>query len=392
MNILTVHNYYQLGGGEDTSHTAEMKLLRSRGHLVDEYVEDNHRIQELGLGRVSLRTIWSMETYRRIRDLLNRRHYDVILVHNYFPLVSPSLYYAAAKTKTPLIQFIHNYRLVCLNAYLFRDGKPCEDCIRTFFPLPGFLRRCYRNSRSASATVAAMLAVHRMLKTWERKVARYITLTEFASQKLIEGGIPAEKIAVRANFVYPDPGEGSGDGSYYVYVGRFSAEKGVNTMLEAWQQLPDTLQLKMIGTGELVEKAIRISEKMRNIEVVGALPQDEVLKILKEGKALIFPSLLYEGMPRTILEAFAAGTPVIASDRGAMSRMIQPGENGYLFSAGNSRELAERVAALENAPESYPSMRRAARRQFEEKYGAEQAYQALIEIVLGVMDESSGRN
>ena len=200
MKILVIHNHYRLRGGEDSVFETECQMLEDAGHKVVRYETSNQDIPDGALGRLSvaLSTVWSRGAYRAVRALIRNERPDVVHCHNTFPRLSPSVYYAAAAEGVPVVQTLHNYRLACLNGYLFRDGHVCEDCLGRM-PWRGVFRRCYRGSRGGSLAVAAMLVVHRLLGTWRRKVTRYIVLTEFAKSKYIEIGLPVEKIVVKPN-------------------------------------------------------------------------------------------------------------------------------------------------------------------------------------------------
>lgn len=387
MKILIVHNRYLLGGGEDISHSTEVALLRSYGHEVDEMVEDNHRIAGLGYLRTALRTIWSSASFAQVVERLRNTKYDIVLAQNIFPLISPAAYYAAAKEGVPVVQFIRNYRLVCLNAYLLRNGKVCEDCVGKIIPWPGVLHGCYRGSRIASLVVAAMLVIHRLLNTWNRKVNRYVALTELSRAKLIAGGIKAEKIAVRPNFVHPDPGVVNKKGEYALFVGRLSPEKGIEPLMDSWDRLPEDKKLILVGSGPLQEVLTQKAKIKPNLEIVGALPPEATLKLIREAKFLILPSILYEGMPRTIIEAFATGTPVIASDLGAMADMVEHGSNGLLFPAGDGIRLAEMVLELYSDDDLYTRLCLNARQTYEGHYSSSLAYQKLMQIIGDVLQE-----
>jgi hypothetical protein len=174
MRILSVHNHYQIRGGEDESCQSEERLLRDMGHQVDLYKEDNERVATIGKMRLAFRTVWSVETYQALSSQLTERTYDVVHVQNFFPLISPSVYYAAKTKGIPVVQTLRNYRLLCPNAQFFREGRVCEDCLGQFVPLPGVIHACYRESRAATAAVAAMLTVHRAMGTWHNLVDIYI--------------------------------------------------------------------------------------------------------------------------------------------------------------------------------------------------------------------------
>ncbi len=183
MRILSIHNAYQIKGGEDVSAAAEQNLLRAYGHEVHVYEEDNDQIAQMSSAQLAIRTLWSQQSYRMVSEKLQAHAYDIVHVQNFFPLISPSIYYAAKAAKVPVVQTLRNYRLLCPNALFFRDGKVCEDCLGKSIPYPGIVHSCYRNSAAASAAVTAMVTGHRLLKTWSSMVDCYITLTQFSDKR-----------------------------------------------------------------------------------------------------------------------------------------------------------------------------------------------------------------
>ena len=201
-----------------------------------------------------------------------------------------------------------------------------------------------------------MLSYHRAKGTWHDAVDIYIALTEFSKRKFIEGGLPESKIVVKPNFVSQDPGERPGGGKYVVFVGRLSAEKGISTLLETWTgKLAGQIDLKLLGDGPLREDVIAAAKKEARIDWMGRQAMREVYDIIGRAEALIFPSLWYEGLPRTIIESFACGTPVIASDLGSMTELIRPGKTGQLFKAGDAVGLARHVRSLLASLQHYRS-------------------------------------
>lgn len=380
MRILSVHNRYQIRGGEDGSRELEERLLRDMGHQVDVYEEHNDRVATLGKLRLVSKTIWSVETYQNVNSLLTEQTYDVIHVQNFFPLISPSVYYAAKAKGIPVVQTLRNYRLLCPNGEFFRDGRVCEDCLGQFVPLPGVVHACYRGNRAATAVVAAMLTVHRAMGTWTNLIDIYIALNEFAREKFIEGGLPAEKIVVKPNFVHPDPSSGEGRGGYALFVGRLSREKGLDTLFKAWESLGSKITLKIVGDGPLAPQVAESVAKGSGIEYLGYRPLTEVYELMGEAAFLVFPSKWYEGQPRTIIESFAVGTPVVASNLGAMSTLVSPGRTGFHFRPGDSGDLVAQVEWALAHPDELARMRREARAEFEAKYTAQENYLRLMEI------------
>lgn len=380
MRILSVHNRYLLRGGEDGSRHAEEQLLREHGHDVISYEESNERIAELGRLRTAARTVWSRESYRMVDDIIDRHRPDVMHVQNYFPLVSPSVYYAAAKQGVPVVQSLRNYRLICLGGQLLRRGQVCEDCFGKRVPWPGIVHKCYRNSVTASAVTGAMLFTHARMGTWERKVTRYIALTEFARAKLIEGGLPPERISVKANFLPRDPGEGEGKRAGALFVGRLSPEKGVHVLLDAWDRMSDAPSLTVVGSGPLEHELRQRMSGRTCVQFLGDQPTDVVLNNMKRARYLVFPSVWYEGMPRTIIEAMACGTPVLASRLGSMQEMVGDEKNGLLFEAGQSAALAAAVTRAEQDEALCIRLGANARKAFLTHYTAEHNYERVMEI------------
>lgn len=383
MRILSIHNRYQIRGGEEECYEAEIDLLREKGHTVDIYEESNDRIAELGSLKTAIRTIWSQESYQAIQRRLAEQTYDVVHVQNFFPLISPAIYYAAKERGVPVVQTLHNYRLLCPNAKFFRDDRVCEDCLGQFMPWPGIVHGCYRESRAASGSVATMIAVHRAMRTWTKMVDRYIVLTEFAREKFIQGGIPADKLIVKPNFV-PDPGLGKGTGGYALYAGRLSPEKGIGLLLSAWEQLGNQIPLKIVGDGPLVDRVTEAAKTNPRVEYLGRKPLDEVYTLLKAATFLAFPSQWYEGLPRILIESFAVGTPAIATNLGSMSSLVKPYSTGLHFQVGNTEDLIQQVKWFLANPEQVRQMRQEARAEFESKYTAQANYNQLMEIYAGI--------
>jgi glycosyltransferase involved in cell wall biosynthesis len=380
MRILLIHNHYRQPGGEDTVFEAEKALLERHGHEVVTFVEDNARLEGGNPLKVAVNATWSREAQRNIRKLIEQTRPDVVHFHNTFLRISPAAYYVVKDLGLPVVQTLHNYRLICPGALLMRDGKVCEDCLRKIVPWPGVVHGCWRNSRSGTTVVAAMLTFHNILKTWENQVDVYIALTEFARKKFVQGGLPEEKIVVKPNFVHPDPGDGEHKGNFALFVGRLSAEKGIRTMLSAWRLLK-SVPLKIVGDGPLMsEVKAQIERERLAIEVLGRRPREEAFSLMRQASFLVFPSEWYEGFPMTIAEAFACGLAVLASRLGAMAELVEDGRTGLLFEPGNPEELAARVAWAWTHPEEMRRMGNAARQEFEEKYTAEKNYQMLMQI------------
>lgn len=380
MRILLVHNYYQLAGGEGLVFKAEADLLRAGGHTVLEYTAHNNQFQQINPLVAATKMIWNRESYSELQELISQNNIEIAHFHNTFPLISPAAYYAAKAAGATVIQTLHNYRLICPNALLFREGKPCEDCLGKPIPWPGIVHHCYRDSLVSSGGVATMLSLHRLARTWENAVDTYIALTAFAKDKLIQGGMPAEKIAIKPNFLNFDPGYQPNPGQYALYVGRLSVEKGINTLLSAWAELGDRVPLKIIGDGPLAGEVAAATQANPNIEWLGFRPSEEIYEHMKNAMFLVFPSRWYEGLPRTIIESFAVGTPAIAANLGAMSSLIEPGLSGWHFEAGNASHLVEVVKRQIVDSAKMAQVRQTTRNVFDSHYSASQNYERLIDI------------
>ena len=384
MKIILVHNEYQEPGGEDVVFDQERHLLERAGHQVVVYRRSNLELEDISLAqRVALaaRIVSSSDTQEEFTEMLAVEKPHLVHIHNTFVMVSPSVYLACADHGIPVVQTLHNYRLLCPAATLFRDGHRCQECMDHTL-LRSVRHKCYRNSHLATASVALMLKVHRHRDTWNTKVDRYIALSNFARDKFVLGGLPAEKITVKPNFVDPDPGADFGPGEYALFVGRLSPEKGLDTLLTAWENLGNKIPLMIVGDGgeraRLENQATR--KGLTSVRFRGRLERKDTLAVLRKARFLVLPSACYENFPLTIAEAFACGTPVICSRMGAMEEIVQNGETGLHFAAGNAADLAEKIAWAWDHPQGLEDMRRAARREYEQKYSADRNYEMLTDI------------
>jgi len=380
MRVLLVHCRYQIRGGEDECVEFERRLLHDAGIEVDLYEDDNRRVDETGRLRAAVDTVWSTRSHRAIRERLRAGVYDVVHVHNFFPLISPAVHHAARAEGCAVVQTLHNYRLLCPNGIFFRDGRVCEDCLGRSVAWPAVAHACYRGSRPASAAIAAMLSTHRLLGTWRDKVDAFIALNEFGRRKFIEGGLPAERIVVKPNFVTPDPGVGDGRGGFALFVGRLTPEKGVATLIEAWRGLGDRIPLKIVGDGPLIEQVAEAAAEVPGIEFLGRRPLAEFYDLAGRASVFVFPSTWYEGFPRVIMECFARGTPIVASAIGPIAEVVSDGATGVHFRAGDAQDLAAKVERLLARPGALAAMREAARAEFEAKYTAKIAIERTLAV------------
>ena len=334
MHILQVHNSYRQRGGEDTVVAADAQLLRSAGHAVTQYIVPNPvRSVEAGM-RLGL-SLWNPVAGRRFRRQLEVTKPDLVHIHNTWFSITPSAAYEARRARVPVVMTLHNYRLNCANGQFFRDGGQCTDCLEGS-ALNGLLHRCYQDSFAASAFAAANTGIHRRLGTWTRNVDLFLCLTEFAKASFIEAGIPEEKLRVRHNCV-ADPDERTVPPSkshQLAYIGRLAGEKGVRGLLEAWR-LARVQDFELLVVGGGPEREALEAMRVPSVRFTGSLEHREVLEILRSVRCLVFPSLWFEGEPMIVLEALAAGTPVLASDVGGISELLGHGSAGWLTRAGD---------------------------------------------------------
>lgn len=321
--ILMIHNYYQQPGGEDVVFAAEKELRLAKGHDVTVFTDTNRRVDQMGRFRAARNTVSSNETVNKIETLLEANRPDPVHVHNTWRMLSPSLYSAFLKAKIPVVQTLHNYGLLCPNALFYRDSKICEDGTGVSIPLPGILHKCYRGSAAQTAVVASMLSYHRAIHTWRDQIDFYIALTDFARRKFIRGGLPADKVVVKPNFIPPSDGRPENDRRFGLYAGRLSPEKGVRTLLNAWEihARPEIL-LCIAGDGHERDAVIRTASQKENVKYLGHLNRESLMHSLRQTMFVVVASLCYENIPMSILGAFSLSTSVIASRIGAMAEIV----------------------------------------------------------------------
>jgi len=377
MRVLLIHNSYRQPGGEDAVFAAEQELLTEHGCTVATHHVCNASIAGMSKLALASNTLWSRAQYRAIRAKIRAFAPDVAHFHNTLPLISPAGYYAARRAGVPVVQTLHNYRLICPSALLFRDGEVCTECIGRRLPTPAIQHRCYRQSRGATTAVAAMLALHRTLGTFDKCVDRYIALTDFARDRYIEGGIPHDRLVVKPNFLSHDPGVGEGHREGVLFVGRLTHEKGVALLLEAMQLTNADVRLTILGDGPLRRDVQAAAAADSRIVYGGAPANAEVLAQMQRASLLAFPSLWYEGLPMTIVEAYACGTPVLANDMGSMTCLIEPHRTGLLLPPGDARAWAQAISEQQPNRDAWG---RAARALFTTRYSAGQNFTRLMDI------------
>jgi glycosyltransferase involved in cell wall biosynthesis len=394
VKVLVIHNEYQQRGGEDAVVEAEAQLLAENGHTVVRYKRKNDELQEpSGLVplRTGIETVWASRSHREVSALLAKEKPDAVHCHNTLPLISPSAYYACWEAKVPVVQTLHNYRLLCPSATLIREGKVCEACLGRRLAWPGVIHACYRDSIAATAAVAAMLTVYRAMGAWQQKVKVYVALSEFARRKFVEGGLPPERIVVKPNFIGRDPGPKKERGEYALYVGRLSQEKGPQVLLKAWARLRVAIPLRIAGAGPLEKELGReiAAKRLNGVDLLGQVDSRAIAGLFQGSRFMVLPSLCYENFPLTAAEAFACGVPVIASRLGSMAEIVTDRKTGLHFSAGDDADLAAKVEWAWTHPAEMQTMGREARAEYEAKYTAKRGLDNLMSVYRQALGRSS---
>jgi len=385
LKVWLVHNAYQQRGGEDSVVEAEMAMLRARGHEVALYLRHNEELSRLSKLSVATQAFWSARMVEDLNRQVERDRPDVIHVHNTLPLVSPSVFWAAARLGVPVVQTLHNFRLMCPQAMFVRDGVVCEDCLGRV-PWRGVMRGCYRGSVAQTGILAASVTLHGLLGTYAHKVDRYIVLNEFCRAKFVEGGLPSDRLRVKPNFVpWREAPPHAAVRSGGLYLGRLTREKGLDVLLRALAIMGGD-GLSVIGDGPMApEVAASLGERF-----LGFKPLEQVWAHLESASFLVVPSVWYEGFPRTIVEAYSCGVPVLASRLGSLAEVVEDGVTGLLFTPGDAHDLAAKMAWAKAHPEEMARMGRRAREVYEQRYTPQINGAQLESIYREVMAERCG--
>jgi glycosyltransferase involved in cell wall biosynthesis len=389
--VLMVHNYYQIPGGEDTVVANEKKLLEEHGHKVILYTRDNSELNKLSIldkMLLPLNTVFSFRTFREIRRLIKDNDIDIVHVHNTLNMISPSVFYAAVSCKVPVVQTLHNFRMICPNAIFYRGGRICEDCLDKGL-MCAVKHGCYRGSKLQTLAIVISTLIHR--KTGIYKKVNFICLTDFNKEKLLQLNrkkriADESKIFVKPNFTFDidtvDSNNIKQTSDYYLFVGRLEEIKGIWIIKKAFSYSNNDIKIKMAGTGS--QTTIK-KLKQNNIELLGQVDREELIKYLTGAKALIVASQLYEGLPMNIMEAYACGLPVIAGDIGNMSNLVDDGITGRKFIYNDPKSLLKCITEYEAlSPEEIDKMKAAARSKFMELYNPESSY-GMLENIYGTV-------
>lgn len=377
--VLIVHNYYQIPGGEDTVVANEKKLLEDHGHETVLYTRHNSELKTLSKIQkilLPISTVFSVQTYKEVKKIIKEQKIELVHVHNTLNMVSPSVYYAAFHCHIPVVQTVHNFRLLCPGATFFRDGHVCEECLSKGLTC-AVKHKCYRGSTVQTLACVLSTWFHRTIGTYRK--LNYICLTEFNKEKILNlKQIKEEKVFVKPNFVQESESIVPYDQrkNQFIYVGRLEEIKGIEILLKAWKLLGEGApELLMCGRGPLEEWAKNYIEENRlsNIKMLGFVENTQVRKMIGESKALILPTQVYEGFPMTIAESYACGTPVIGSDLGNTGNLIEVGKSGWKFTADSPEALAQAVGKMKDSFLELPQ-------EIIGKYSAESNYRKLREI------------
>jgi glycosyltransferase involved in cell wall biosynthesis len=371
VRVLVAHSPYLSGAasGENRVVEDEVRLLREAGHHVNLLVPPRTDPRGLARAREGMSAVWSRDAIRQLRRLVRDERPDVLHVHNLFPALSPAVIRAAADRGVPVVATLHAYRLLCLPATFLRGGEICELCLgRT--PWRGVVHRCYRGSAPASASLATSLVAHRLLGSFDR-VGLYLAVGEFLRSKHVEAGLPAERVVVKPNFAW-ESAQRQGPGEYFLFLGRLSPEKGGDDLLAAWRDVG--APLLVVGDGPEGARLRRAAPA--TVEFRGQVSAAEALGLLLRARALVLPARSYEGCPRSVLEAFAAGVPVLASGIGGIPELVEPGLSGLTFPPRDPRAIAHAAHALLDDAEA-ERLGRGARGLWEERFSPERALAGL---------------
>ena len=378
--ILQVHNRYQIPGGEDTVAENERRLLEAQGHRVVRYFRDNKEMKDFSLLQkllLPVTTVFNPRTYREVRRLIRTEHIDIVHVHNTLNLISPSVYYAALAEGVPVVQTVHNFRLLCPGATFYRDGHICEDCLHGGLGC-AVKHSCYRGSRLQTLACVISTKIHRMTGIYGK--LNYICLTEFNREKLLNlKQVRPERVHVKPNFVENDPEPILPEErrrNQMVFAGRLEKLKGVDVLLKSWKLLGENApQLILCGTGPLEDwcRDYTREHAVQNVQMRGFTPNAEVRRLMAQSRALILPTRCYEGFPVSIVEAFSVGTPVMCSDLGNAGSIVTEGVTGRKFQPDSPEDLARAVGTSGGMCESTYA-------QYLSGYTAERNYETLEAI------------
>jgi glycosyltransferase involved in cell wall biosynthesis len=381
MRISVLHSRYLSGpaSGENRVVEDEARLLREAGHRVSVWSPSVEKLKNRPL-RVGARALWSREADSELVKMLERDRAEIVHCHNLFPMLSPSVL-RTGSLEAAVVMTLHNYRLLCLPATFLRNGQICEACLGKL-PWRGVLYRCYRDSMLASGSIAASLYLHRGLRTFEH-VKLFLAVSEFLRTKHIAAGFSPERILAKPNFAWPTRRR-EGAGQFFLYLGRLSPEKGLHILMKAWPGKAG--RLMVVGDGPELARLRELAPP--TVEFRGLLGPRGAVDVLSQARALVLPSLSFEGSPRTVPEAYAAGVPVLASRIGALPELVDHEVNGLLVPPGDIPSWTDAIERLSDDRE-VERMGDSAWRTWREQYSPERGLAALEAAYRGSLNGDS---
>ncbi len=393
MKIFVAHNHYQQYGGEDAVSLSEIELLKKKGEEVLFYERSNQEIQSLNAFsrfNVMMSMPFSQSSYRAVKEKIRAFKPDVVHAYNTFFMITPALYQACYEENVPVVQSLYNYRLVCANALLLRNGKFCDDCL-TQSRWKSVAHKCYRKSSVLTAFLVRMINAQWRKKTWTTRVDRYIVATEFSKNVFIRAGIEPNKITIKPHFIPEHPIMSPVSQNYALYVGRISTEKGVEMMVKAWGRVKN-FTLKVMGEGPLLQtlRDYVAREKITNVELLGFQSQKDYEQLLRNAKVVVVPSINNDNFPRVMVEAYGNGVPVIGSSLGGIKEYIKDQKTGLVFKVGDQEDLVRKINWVIENQEECANMRTSARKEYEEHYTADKNYDILKRIYREAIEHKKG--
>lgn len=389
MKILAIHNFHRKGSasGDDQVYKSETALLESHGNTVIRYTVSNDEFDNSGLfGKIkrTMGMLWSFKNYKAVQQLIKKEKPDIVHIHTFFPLLSPSILYAAKCCGVSVVATLHDTRFVCPCATSLRGTKLCNECgDGKYFRMCKY--GCFKGSKLQSLIVAFIFKYHRIRKSFYKQIDKYICLNENQIKLLTEIGFDEKKIVKKYNFV-PDaeanlkPEKVDGlPKRYVVFYGRIGEEKGIRLLMQMWNRITD-IPLVVMGGGPLEEEFKNWADTKENVFFLGYTEHNKCLAIVKGGEFVVFPSIWYEGCSMVEIETESLGKSLIATDLGFSVEAIQEGLNGYKVSLGSVDGFIRKIKELWDNPEMCKRMGENARTDYEEKYMPEDNYNQLIKI------------
>ena len=385
MKVLIIHTYYAERGGEDLVFETESKLLRKEGVDVDTLPFNNSKRKLLKFLCYPFNFASLLKTLQRLKKFKP----DIVHIHNWHFAASSSVFIACKICNIPIVQTLHNYRLICPTGTLFFKRNIYLKSIYGHWGVP-IKDKVYHNSFFQTFWVRIVTTFFKISGIW--KIAdRYIVLTPHAKEMYFQTDYIKlrDRFVVKSNFIDDVDYKPVGKKRYFLFVGRLTFDKGVNVLLDTFKNL--SYELRIIGDGPLRKDVEFVAESHDNIKYVGFKSFDVIRESMSECLAIVFPTISFEGMPMTILESFACGTPVIGSKFSAMETMITDGYNGLHFEKGNSKSLRDKLQYFYSLDSKEVNLFAAnSRKTYEKYYTPDQNIHELISIYQNVLDEKSG--